>query len=234
MKRRDVSYITFLCVVLAVLCGCATNQKLVDSLTLENDRLRSQLMEYEDSLENYAAAESGMQNQIRSLQDEIARLNTQINTLQSTVVEVKDENASMLKTKSDLEKKLKDEIDRYQARLEMTEKGLVVSFLTEILFDSGKAEVKPEGVQALAKVGDTLKSNRIDNMIAIEGHTDNVPIKYSSWKSNWELSSARALSVLHDFIDNCGIDPKQISAIAYGEYQPRESNDTEEGRKQNR
>ena len=70
--------------------------------------------------------------------------------------------------------------------------------------------------------------------IGIEGYTDNVPIKHSSWKSNWELSSARSLSVLYFLANEKGISPERLSAIGFGEYRPVVSNDTREGRKLNR
>jgi chemotaxis protein MotB len=70
--------------------------------------------------------------------------------------------------------------------------------------------------------------------VGIEGHTDNEQIKFSGWKSNWELSAARALSVLHYLVDEKKISGKRVSAIGYGEYRPVTSNDTREGRQQNR
>jgi len=70
--------------------------------------------------------------------------------------------------------------------------------------------------------------------VGIEGHTDNVPITYSGWKSNWELSTARATSVLHYLIDDGRLRPESLSAIGYGEYRPVTSNETEEGRQLNR
>ena len=73
-----------------------------------------------------------------------------------------------------------------------------------------------------------------DSFIAVEGHTDNEPIRYSGWKSNWELSSARALSVLHFMVDDCGIEARRLSANAYSEYRPVSDNATPEGKQQNR
>jgi chemotaxis protein MotB len=86
----------------------------------------------------------------------------------------------------------------------------------------------------LDKVSAVLKDNMAQFNIGIEGHTDNIPIKHSNWKSNWELSTARALSVLHYLEKNQGISPERLSAIGYGEYRPVASNETNEGRKQNR
>jgi chemotaxis protein MotB len=79
-----------------------------------------------------------------------------------------------------------------------------------------------------------LAENVPENDIGIEGHTDNEPIRYSGWKSNWELSTARALSVLHYLIDKKGISPLRVSAIGYGEYRPVASNVDKEGRRLNR
>jgi chemotaxis protein MotB len=70
--------------------------------------------------------------------------------------------------------------------------------------------------------------------VGIEGHTDNEPIRHSGWKSNWELSANRALSVLHYLVDNRGISPTRLSALAYGEFHPVTSNDAKQGRQLNR
>jgi chemotaxis protein MotB len=116
----------------------------------------------------------------------------------------------------------------------MMEKGLVITFLTDVLFDPGKATIKSDTFATLNKIAQVLQQTVPDLKVGIEGHTDNQPIKYSGWKSNWELASARALSVLHYLVDTDGISPERISAIGYGEFQPVASNDTEEGRRLNR
>ncbi len=138
------------------------------------------------------------------------------------------------RTKSLLEDRLSQEISDRQVRLEMMEKGLVITFVADVLFDSGKAKVKPEAYATLDKVARVLSENVPEYNIGIEGHTDNVPIKFSGWKSNWELSTARALSVLHYIVDEKGIRPSRVSAIGYGEYNPVASNDNAEGRQLNR
>lgn len=133
-----------------------------------------------------------------------------------------------------LEDRLKQEIADKQVRLEMAEKGLVITFVADVLFDSGKAKIKTEALGSLDKVARVLTENLADFSIGIEGHTDNQPIKYSGWKSNWELSTSRALSVLHYLTDDKGISGERVSAIGYGEYHPVASNDTKEGMQLNR
>ncbi len=133
-----------------------------------------------------------------------------------------------------LMEELSKQIEAGNVKIEKLRRGLVLTMLEEILFDSGKAEIKAEGGETLIKVAKVLKEDCPNNNISIEGHTDNVPIKYSGWKSNWELSAARANSVLHFFIDKCGIDPQMLNMAGFGEYRPAASNETEEGRQQNR
>lgn len=137
-------------------------------------------------------------------------------------------------TKRLLEDRLSQEIKDKQVKLEMMEKGLVITVVGDLLFDSGKAKIRPEGFPILDKVAVVLKENVPQLNVGIEGHTDNEPIKFSGWKSNWELSTARSLSVLHYLVDNRGISPARVSAIGYGQYRPVASNETKEGRQLNR
>lgn len=132
-----------------------------------------------------------------------------------------------------LEEKLSGEIKDKQVRLEMAEKGLVITFVAEVLFDSGKAKLRKESFPILNKVIEVLKSEVPDNDIGIEGHTDNEPIKFSKWKTNWELSSQRALSVLY-YLEKKGVNPLRLAAIGYGEYKVIVANDTLQGRQTNR
>jgi chemotaxis protein MotB len=137
------------------------------------------------------------------------------------------------RTRGILEESLAKEIEDKQIRLQMEEKGLVITFVSEVLFDSGKADLKKESLPSLAKVARILMENVPENNIGIEGHTDNQPIRYSKWKSNWELSAHRALSVLQ-YLESKGVNPKRLSASGYGEYRSVASNDTVEGRQLNR
>ena len=133
-----------------------------------------------------------------------------------------------------LEDRLSKEIQDKQVSLKMMEKGLVITVVGDLLFDSGKAKIRPEADNVLNKVAMILQENVPQNRVGIEGHTDNVPIRFSGWKSNWELSSARALSVLHYLVEEKGIAPERLSAIGYGEFYPVAANDTKDGRHKNR
>ena len=129
--------------------------------------------------------------------------------------------------------RLAQEIEDKKVKLGIVEKGLVITFVAEVLFDSGKEKLREESLQILDKVIRILQETVPSNKIGVEGHTDNEPIKHSQWKSNWELSSQRALSVVH-YLEQREVIPERLSAIGYGEYQPITSNDTVEGRQINR
>ncbi len=137
-------------------------------------------------------------------------------------------------TQALLEDRLSQEIKDKQVRLAMMEKGLVITFVADVLFDSGKAKIKSEAYPTLDKVATVLRENVPEFSVGIEGHTDNQPIKFSGWKSNWELSAARALSVLHYLVEAGRLSPDRLSAIGYGEYRPVATNDAKEGRQLNR
>ena len=143
------------------------------------------------------------------------------------------ENQQLREAQAMLEQRLKKEISDKQVKLELAERGLVLTFVSEVLFDSGKAILRPEAKESLAKVASVIREKVADRDVGIEGHTDDEPIKMSGWKSNWELSTARATSVLHQ-LDEKGVNPRRMVASGYGEYRPVASNDAVQGRQQNR
>jgi chemotaxis protein MotB len=136
--------------------------------------------------------------------------------------------------KSLLEERLSQEIKDKELNLKMSDKGLVITFVADVLFDSGKAKLKQDNFTSLDKVSRVLNENVADLNVGIAGYTDNEPIKVSGWKSNWELSVQRALSVLHYLVDQEHVDPSRLSVLGYGEFQPAAPNDTKENKKINR
>lgn len=112
------------------------------------------------------------------------------------------------------------------------ESKIRVVLASPILYDTGKAELKEDAKEILKNIGEILK--KTDNKIVVEGHTDNVPMKSEKYDSNWDLSFARAYSVIKFFIEQEGISPMRIQAVGFGEYRPMKPNDTEENRAANR
>jgi len=120
--------------------------------------------------------------------------------------------------------------DTVKFRLEA--RGLVVTIVTDkVLFDPGQADLRPEGREVVDKIAAAL--GKLPNRISVEGHTDNVPIS-GRYPSNWELSTARASTVLRELIERHGVDPGRLQAAGYAEERPVAGNDTPEGRAANR
>jgi chemotaxis protein MotB len=108
---------------------------------------------------------------------------------------------------------------------------LEIEINADILFPSGAGEFAPAAEPVLDKLAEVLKP--FPNPIRVEGHTDDRPIKTAAFPSNWELSAARAASVVHQFTRQ-GIDPLRLEIVGFGEFHPRQPNDTSEGRNANR
>lgn len=108
-----------------------------------------------------------------------------------------------------------------------------VSMSDKLLFKSGSAAIEAKGLDAIRVLSDVLNKNT-DIDILVEGHTDNVPIKTALYRDNWDLSVARAISIVHILTDQYKIPPVRLTASGRGEYAPRSSNSTAEGRTLNR
>jgi chemotaxis protein MotB len=146
------------------------------------------------------------------------------------------ELAKAQKSFDDLAAGLKSEISAGEIKITQLQGKLTVNLVDRILFDSGKAEIKPDGRKVLDKVGGILNTVQ-DKNIQISGHTDNKPIVgdlLSKYPSNWELSTARATAVARYLQEQAKVDPARLVAAGYGEFHPIASNDTTEGRAQNR
>lgn len=115
----------------------------------------------------------------------------------------------------------------------MKDGKLYVSMSDKLLFKSGNADVETKGKEAIKKLATVLNKNP-DINIAIEGHTDNVPIKTALYKDNWDLSTARATNVVRLLTDENGMDSKRLTAAGKGEYSPVADNTSVEGKAKNR
>lgn len=131
-----------------------------------------------------------------------------------------------------IEQNLKKYGAEHKLNVDVNKRGLVVSLKEAGFFDSGDATVKQESLPLLAMVAKSLAS--YSNPIRIEGNTDNVPISSGVFRSNWELSTARATNIVHYLVENYHFRPDKISAVGYGEFRPTADNSTEAGRTKNR
>lgn len=114
----------------------------------------------------------------------------------------------------------------------MNMEGLIISLSDGLIFEAGSSELKPESLEALHEIAEILKT--ISNPVRIEGHTDNLPTNNPLYPSNWELSVARSVTIIHYLIEQEGIAPERLLAAGQAEFDPMAPNDTRENRMRNR
>ena len=211
--------------------------------------------------ESLAARSRELQSRLDGLEKEKGQLNSDLSDLQGNAARIAKEREQLLqeqarlaaileqerlakeeeitrltRTQEELSKSLQDEIAKGNITIQQVRDRLTINMVDRVLFDSGQAQVKPAGVKVLKQVSDILKTVT-DKQIRIEGHTDNVPISsklQGHFKTNWELSTARATTVVRYLIDQGSVNRRHLSAVGYADTQPRASNDSEEGRSSNR
>ncbi len=127
---------------------------------------------------------------------------------------------------------MQDEYLSDKVSIGLREDGIAISVSGNLLFASGRADLRPDAVKLLQAVGKVL--NRLPNAVRIEGHTDDVPPTGTEYPSNWELSGARAVAVVRYLTEIEGVDPSRVSAVAYSQYQPVVANDSARDRARNR
>ena len=160
---------------------------------------------------------------------QLAELSDQLEQFK-TLARLKSEEADQLRKAKEL---LEQRLSSSEVSVGYDERGLVTRMLDQVLFDSGKAQLRRSAYPVLDKVAKVLQEVS-DQPIGIEGHTDNQPIKHSGWESNKALSVARANAVAEYLIQKQGVDPARLTTIGYGEEHPLASNDTVAGRQKNR
>lgn len=199
----------------------AALQKKLDEIKAQNKELSGRLASLGENL-------AQVQGDRQSLQKALAETRTALAELRQREAQAKQR----LQTFRDLLAKFRSMIESGKLRVRIVRNRMVVELPEGVLFDSGKAKLKDVGETTLAQIAPVLKEipNR---QFQIAGHTDNVPIHTRRFPSNWELSTARAVAVARYLIDQ-GMAPDRLSAAGYADTQPVASNDTPEGRAQNR
>lgn len=171
--------------------------------------------------------------------DPASAIKAKLDAKQAQVQKVADDAArkefeELMRIKSAIEKFAATHGFRGRLRASVDERGLVVRLLTdEVLFDPGDNVVKSRSLPLLAKISSLLRDGEISNRVRVEGNTDPVPISTARFRSNWELSTARATSVLQYLLEH-GIAPKRLSAAGYADQHPVATNRTAVGRALNR
>lgn len=220
---------------------------LNNMLSAKKDELTKKIVELNNSLATRDAEIKSCNEKIVFLSNDLKNKDLTIQDLKkelsnlsqekSKLMEEKEKAIAQLKnTYNSLVSELKEEIKKGEIEVTQLRDKLTLQMVEKILFDSGSAEIKGSGKKIIDRVAEILK-NVTDKQIRIEGHTDNVPIGpkiAKKFPTNWELSTARATTVVRYLIEKGGINPKILSAVGYADNMPVASNDTEEGRAKNR
>ncbi len=160
---------------------------------------------------------------------QLAELSDQLEQFK-TLARLKAEEADELRRAKAL---LEQRLGTAEASVGYDERGLVTRLLDQVLFDSGKAQVRRSAHRVLDRVAQVLQEVP-DQPVGVEGHTDDQPIKYSGWTDNKALSLARAQAVADYLTQHHAIDAARLTVIGYGAEHPVTGNDTTQGRAQNR
>ncbi len=219
------------------------NQRLLEAIDhsklLQEDlmRARADLDRLEKVLADRSVEAGAAMAEMRQDIDQLTAEGNVLKQQLETERQIREERlAEVQVTYDELVGKLEEEIQRGEVKISELKGKLTVNVVDKILFDSGKAELKPAGIKVLMQIGKILKS-AVDKDIQVEGHTDNLPIRGTlaqTFPTNWELSTTRATNVLHFLQNKAGIPGERLSAVGYGEFRPITSNSTTEGRAQNR
>ena len=215
--KRKIYVFTGIFIMTLFCSGCLVSEDKYMKKSAEADNLSKEL--------------ATQQEKNKALADENATLKESTSKLEKKSKEVE----ATSNTYKDLLQEMKGEIAKGQITITELKGKLTMDVVDKILFDSGESTVKEEGLAVLKRVVDILKNVK-DKNIRVEGHADNVKIigkLAKKYPTNWDLSYARAINVTK-YLQQEGIDPKVLSATAFGEYQPVADNSTPEGRAKNR
>lgn len=196
-------------------------QEELDVLKVENAKLASRLGELGENVNKLLGDKNALATDLAATREREARLRQ----------EQEAQKARMAKYRKVIEK-FQSLVTSGKLKIRIVRGRMVVEMSSNILFPSGKSELLDEGKTALAELSRILTTIN-DRDFQVAGHTDNVPINSPKFKSNWELSTARAVTVVK-FLQENNVDPNRLSASGYAEYQPAASNDSEDGKQQNR
>jgi len=226
------SRILLLTLAVVGLGGCVStgtyDAKVAELEACQNERLKTQEQSKSELDEQFAA--------LRQLESDLEDKARDIESCRKAADAAREYSDKLKQREADLRNKLQKELSDKDVTISRLKDQLSVQVLDKILFKTGRADIQPAGQAVLEKLANVLKET--DDMIRVEGHTDNVPIGAGlkeKYFSNWELSGARAASVVRFFQHGVAkIDPLRLEPVGFGEYRPVAPNDTAENKQRNR
>ena len=239
------------CLVAAA--GCGIDEQVHNAALKDRDAQKQKLAETNDALDKERAQHRAdvdardarvlvLTKKLESLGQDVSRLETERGNLGGELEQAKKRMDELRKAQVQAEARaaqfrklvtqFKTLTDAGKLQVEIRENRMIVRLGDKILFDPGKTDLKPEGKEALTQVTAVLKALQNRNF-QIAGHTDNAPMKSAKFRSNWDLSTARAVEVLNYMI-GAGMEPKRVSAAGYADTSPVAANDTPDNKAKNR
>jgi chemotaxis protein MotB len=255
MKRQRPQAIVALCTLsmAAAIAGCGVNEDLYNSTVKDRDAQKAKLADTQKQLDAEKAQHKKdvdsrdarvavLSGKLTALGQDVSRLESESGTKSGELEQAQKRIEELNKAKAQAEARasqfrklvtqFKALTDSGKLQVEIRENRMIIRLGDKILFDPGKTDLKPEGKDALTQVTAVLKSLANRNF-QVAGHTDNVPIKSKKFRSNWDLSTARAVEVTN-FMIGAGMEAKRLSAAGYADQSPVAPNDTPENMAKNR
>jgi chemotaxis protein MotB len=250
MLKKTSSYIALAIMVAggSLSTGCVSSSKheaTVKQLTSCRDDLAKTQVERDDERKQKEAAQGelttakaerdGEKQKREKAEADFAVLNQNLNATTQELESLrrqKAETEKRLAAQRALTERFRKMVDTGKIKISLRGGRMIVNLPSGVLFASGKADLSPEGKAVLGEVAGVLKEFP-DRRFVIAGHTDNAPLRGSKYKDNWELSTARSLTVTKYLIE-AGVPPTALSAAGYGEFDPVGDNTTDAGKQENR
>jgi len=229
--------------------GCGVDENVYNAAVKDRDEKAAELKKTQADLEAEKAAHikeadrsAKLAKKLTSLGQDVTRLETERSGLGGELEQANKRMEELKKAQAQAEARaaqfrklvtqFKTLTDAGKLKVEIRENRMIIALGDKILFDPGKTDLKPEGKDALKQVSEVLKDLQNRNF-QVAGHTDNIPIKSQKFRSNWDLSTARAVEVVN-FMITSGLDGKRLSAAGYADMSPVAPNDTTENKAKNR
>jgi chemotaxis protein MotB len=229
--------------------GCGVDENVYNAAVKDRDAKAAALAQTQADLDKEKVAHkkdadraTNLSKKLEALGQDVSRLETERTGLGGELDEAKKRMEELKKAQAQAEARaaqfrklvtqFKALTDSGKLKVEIRENRMIIALGDKILFDPGKTDLKPEGKDALTQVTVVLKDLPNRNY-QVAGHTDNIPIKSGKFRSNWDLSTARAVEVVN-FMISAGLDPKRLSAAGYSDTSPVAPNDTPENKAKNR
>ena len=228
--------------MIAFAAGCGVSQSEYNIRVTEVEKCQAELAQTQNQLGASHAHEDQLRKERDERDDQSAQLHSDAAKLATNLQATEHEMEALRRAHAQAEQRnelyrtlvarLRDAIGAGTLAVEVRKGKMLVKLGDAILFDPGQATLKPDGQRALRQVAQALKEIPERDFL-VAGHTDNRPIKSSPYASNWELSTARAVTVVR-FLQSEGVDPRHLAAAGYSEFDEVADNDSPEQRAQNR